>query len=91
MNKPYYCDYAGVPTIVGDTALGRLWKVRGKKLIALTPTPRRDLLASMNSDTFLVDCHHCPRQFRADECPLLAQSGHTELQRTCPLSGVKRT
>ncbi|MGA7032187.1 MAG: hypothetical protein WB052_05060, partial [Pseudolabrys sp.] len=35
---------------------------------------------------------------RADEviewmaqCPLLALSGHTELQRTCPLSGVKRT
>ena len=25
------------------------------------------------------------------ECPLLAQSGHPELHRTCPLSGVKRT
>ena len=25
------------------------------------------------------------------ECPLLAQSGHTELHCTCPLSGVKRT
>ena len=24
-------------------------------------------------------------------CPLLAQSGHAELHRTCPLSGVKRT
>ena len=24
-------------------------------------------------------------------CPLLAQSGHTELHCTCPLSGVKRT
>ncbi len=24
-------------------------------------------------------------------CPLLAQSGHPYLQRTCPLSGVKRT
>lgn len=22
MNKPYYCDYAGIPTIVGDT---RAW------------------------------------------------------------------
>ena len=25
------------------------------------------------------------------ECPLLAQSGHPELHRTCPLLGVKRT
>ena len=25
------------------------------------------------------------------ECPLLAQSGHIELHRTCPLLGVKRT
>ena len=25
------------------------------------------------------------------ECPLLAQSGHDVLRRTCPLSGVKRT
>ena len=24
-------------------------------------------------------------------CPLLAQSGHLKLHRTCPLSGVKRT
>src|SRR5262245_57458917 len=24
-------------------------------------------------------------------CPLLAQSGHSKLHRTCPLSGVKRT
>ena len=26
-----------------------------------------------------------------EECPLLAQSGHTELRCTCPLLGVKRT
>ena len=25
------------------------------------------------------------------QCPLLAQSGHTELHCTCPLLGVKRT
>ena len=25
------------------------------------------------------------------QCPLLAQSGHAELHRTCPLLGVKRT
>jgi hypothetical protein len=25
------------------------------------------------------------------ECPLLAQSGHPELQCTCPLSGAKQT
>ena len=25
------------------------------------------------------------------ECPLLAQSGHWRVHRTCPLSGVKRT
>jgi hypothetical protein len=24
------------------------------------------------------------------QCPLLAQSGHRSLHRTCPLSGVKR-
>ena len=28
---------------------------------------------------------------RGLQCPLLAQSGHTELHRTCPLLGVKRT
>ena len=28
---------------------------------------------------------------RFRECPLLAQSGHLVLHRTCPLSGVKRT
>jgi hypothetical protein len=28
---------------------------------------------------------------RKHECPLLAQSGHPELHRTCPLSGVKQT
>ena len=30
MNKPYYCDYAGVPTIVGETRawsfVGGAWK-----------------------------------------------------------------
>ena len=28
---------------------------------------------------------------KSRKCPLLAQSGHAELHRTCPLSGVKRT
>src|SRR6478752_8542870 len=28
---------------------------------------------------------------RANQCPLLAQSGHPKLHRTCPLLGVKRT
>jgi hypothetical protein len=27
----------------------------------------------------------------ASGCPLMTQSGHPKLQRTCPLSGVKRT
>jgi hypothetical protein len=27
----------------------------------------------------------------SSECPLLAQSGHAELHRTCPLLGAKRT
>jgi hypothetical protein len=26
-----------------------------------------------------------------EQCPLLTQSGHAELHRTCPLLGVKRT
>ena len=33
----------------------------------------------------------CHRPFISSQCPLLAQSGHTELHCTCPLLGVKRT
>ena len=37
----------------------------------------------MNSDTFLVDYRRCPRQFRADECPLLGLNGHAFLHCKC--------
>ena len=47
-------------------------------------------------------CHHVDEDnhrplnsnivpFISRECPLLAQSGHPSLHRTCPLLGVKRT
>ena len=46
MNKPYYCDYAGVPTIVGET---RAWSfVEGaweKKLYRIEPYTKARLIS----------------------------------------------
>ena len=56
-----------------------------------------DWRASVRSQTYL---HPYITRLETDECrcillrctsPLLAQSGHAELHRTCPLLGVKRT
>src|SRR5262245_66003098 len=58
-------------------ALGRLCKALGKKLIAPRPTRRRDLLASMNSDSFLANSHRCHLwQKHADNRRVRRVGGH---------------
>ena len=41
--------------------------------------------------TVPLDLSSAPMKLSNRRCPLLAQSGHTELHCTCPLSGEKRT
>ena len=91
MNKPYYCDYAGVPTIVGETRAWSFVDGAWKEINRIEAYTQAQLISEQEFRQLFVDCHRCPHQFRADECPLLAQSGHSMLRRICPLSGAKRT
>ena len=64
-----------------------------------TPVGRPALYIAHSSQTAAACCSRSTTSTRFDRqisprearCPLLAQSGHSALHRTCPLLGVKRT
>src|SRR6476620_10628025 len=70
MNKPYYCDYAGVPTIVGETRAWSFVEGAWKEISHTEAYTKARLIGEHEFDNFLVNCHRCTRRNRADECLL---------------------
>jgi hypothetical protein len=67
MKKPYYCDYAGVATIVGETRAWSFVEGAWKEVNHAEAYTRARLIGEHEFRHLLVNCHRCHRRLGADE------------------------